>query len=83
MRTLVRNVKMKMGYPVCSSLNMCFSLGGSASIAEIGQRKHRYRNPAERTKVEKVLRQQVTDGKMKSETITTGGAPKEVFILLE
>jgi len=57
--------------------------GGKASLTEIGQRKHRYRNPAERTKVEKVLRQQVTDGKMKSETITTGGAPKEVFILLE
>jgi len=64
-------------------LDVLRGLGGSASIAEIGQRKHRYRNPAEKIRVEKILRQQVTDGKMKSETITTGGAPKEVFTLLE
>jgi len=64
-------------------LDVLRGLGGSASIAEIGQRRHKYRNPAEKTKAEKILRQQVTDGKMKSETITTGGAPKEVFAILE
>jgi hypothetical protein len=64
-------------------LDVLRELGGTASISEITVKLSKFRGEEGREKLEKILRQEVSKGRMKSETVNTGGKPKVVFTLLE